>query len=111
MFVWWARRRGAPLPTLHYFIAEKRLSNELDGTIGVAPATSESFAAGPGAGSDSVGLTGGRAEATGVSAGLGAGLGAAAGRCASMTFGLAGTAVAVVSLARPTLRARLEKKP
>src|SRR3954452_3582789 len=93
----------APLPTLRYFIAEKRLSNELDGTIGVAPATSESFAAG--AGSDSVGLNGGRAAAPRVSAAFGAAAfgAAAAGRCvASITFGLAGIAVAVVSLDRPT---------
>src|SRR5437868_10301320 len=102
------RLRGDDPPGQSYFIAEKRLSNELDCTIGVAPATNESFAAGAGAGSDSVGLNGGRAAATLVSAGLGAGFGAAAGRCASMTFGLAGIAVAVVSLARPTLRARLE---
>src|SRR4051794_8153893 len=92
-----ARKRAFAHPTA-YFSAEKRLSNELDGTIGVAPATSESLAAGAGAGSDSVGLNGGRAEATRVSAG-GAGF-ATAGRCtvfASMTFGLAAAAVAVVS--------------
>jgi hypothetical protein len=32
-----------------YFAAPKRLSNEFDRTIGADPATSASFAAGPGA--------------------------------------------------------------
>jgi len=100
-----------------YFTAEKRLSNELEGTIGWEPATMASFAAGAGAGSETVGLNGGRTAATLVSAGFGAMvLGTVAeGRgvsLASMTFGLAGTAVEVVSApVNPTLRAKLEKKP
>src|SRR3954471_23483510 len=101
-----------------YFTAEKRLSNELAGTIGCAPATSASFAGGAAAGSEIVGLNGGRvAAATLVSTGFGAAAGfgtAAAGRVSlvSMTFGLAATAVEVVSAPdSPTLRARLEKKP
>src|SRR4051812_50089690 len=80
-----------------YFIAEKRLSNELAGTIGCAPATSASLAGGAAAGSETVGLNGGRvAAATLVSAGFGAAAGfgtAAAGRggvFGSMTFGFAG---------------------
>src|SRR4051812_48460438 len=87
-----------------YFTPQKRLSNELAGTIGWAPATSASFVGGAAAGSETVGLNGGRvAAATLVSAGFGAaaGLGTAAAdrgvSLAWMTFGLAGTAVEVVS--------------
>src|SRR5947209_11696185 len=83
--------------------------------IGCAPATRASLAAGAGDGSDTVGLNGGRAAATRVSAGFGAaGFATTAvgrGRSFASVFGLAATAVAVVSLDRPTLRARLEKKP
>src|ERR1700704_1825975 len=110
------RLRGDDALWLPYFTAEKRPPNELAGMIGCAPATRASFAGGA-AGSETVGLNGGRtAAATLVSAGFGAGgLGTAAeGRgvsFASMTFGLPGTAVAVVSLVSPTLRARLLKKP
>src|SRR4051812_21000657 len=96
----WKRNGGhgarAPLPTLRdYLTAEKRLSNELAGTIGCAPATSASFAGGAVAGSETVGLNGGRvAAATLVSAGFGAvaGFGTAAPvrgvSLASMAFGL-----------------------
>src|SRR4051794_41232857 len=98
-----------------YFTAEKRLSNELAGMIGWAPATNASFAGGAAAGSETVGLNGGRvAAATLVSAGFGAaaGLGTAPdGRgvsFASMTFGLAGVALEVGSApGSPTLRAGL----
>src|SRR3954454_117561 len=112
-FCWRSKRRWpgtSPAMTAEmisdepYFTAEKRLSNELAGTIGCAPATRASFAGGAAAGSDTVGLNGGRvAAATRVSAGFGAAAGfgtAADGRgvsLASMIFRLAGTAVAVVS--------------
>src|SRR5436305_1329860 len=43
------------LAHLSYFTAEKRLSNELAGTIGCAPATRASFAGGAAAGSETVG--------------------------------------------------------
>src|SRR5258708_37488167 len=50
-----------------YFTAEKRLSNELACTIGAEPATTPSLAAGAGAdaawASETVGFTGGPAEA------------------------------------------------
>src|SRR5438270_7789476 len=119
VYLWWARRKGAFAHPTSYFTAEKRLSNELAGTIGCAPATRASLAGGAGAGSDTVGLNGGRvAAATLVSTGFGAAAGfatAADGRgvsLASMIFGLAGIAVAVVSaFDSPTLRARLLKKP
>jgi len=115
-----------------YFAAEKRLSNELDDTIGWAPATSVSLA-GVGAGSadasESEGFSAaGRAAATcldscftstglvaavfGVQAsGRGGSL-----RLASAIFGLAGAAEAVLAVVSevapsPTLRTRSAKKP
>src|SRR6266478_6269412 len=108
-----------------------RLSNEFGDTIGCAPATMPSLAgaaAGAGAGSASAGFWGGRAAACFVVSGFvvsGFGVavavfGAAATwslRLASTIFGFAGTGGggldAVVSAAppRPTLRARLLKKP
>src|SRR5450631_1307265 len=112
-----------------------RLSNEFGDTIGCAPATMPSLAgAAAGGGSASAGFRGGRAAACFVVSGLVvsglvvSGLGVAAAavfgteatwslRLASMIFGFAGTAGcgldAVVSAAppRPTLRARLLKKP
>jgi hypothetical protein len=109
--------------------AENRLSKELAGTIGAAPATTSSFFAGAAnaaaAGeSETDGFGGGWAEACLVSAAFGAeatAFGAAASerggsfRLASITFGFAGIgcALAVVSaeLPRPTLRARLLKNP
>ena len=111
-----------------YFAAEKRLSNEFADTIGWAPATRLLPAAGAaGAGavavSATVGFSAGWAAACFVSFLISV-LGAAAvfGIAASgrSGFGLAdgavgaGAAVAVVSavaLPRPTLRARLLKKP
>jgi hypothetical protein len=117
--------------------AEKRLSNELACTIGWAPATSPSLAAGADAGvSESAGFNGGRATACLISGFGGSGLDtasfdasgleafaiAASGRAggsfrlASTIRGFAagtGLAVAVVSAGalKPTLRARLLKKP
>jgi hypothetical protein len=114
-----------------YFAAEKRLSNELDDTIGWAPATSVSLA-GVGAASadtsESEGFIAGRAAATclgscftstglvaavfGVQAsGRGGSL-----RLASAIFGLAGAAEAVLAVVSeaapsPTLRTRSAKKP
>src|SRR5258708_5078865 len=97
-----------------YLTAENRLSNEFEDTIGWEPSTQASFA-GAGAGSETVGLNGGRtAVATLVSAGFGAvvfGTEAEGRGVASTTFGLAGTAVEVVSLANPTFCASLLKKP
>src|SRR6267142_996584 len=109
-----------------YLNAEKRLSKEFGGRIGCEPATWPSFGAGAAAAgvrvSEGDGFSGGRAattcfvsDATGVDA-LGAGVSGRGGgfRLASMSFGFAGTgcAVAVVSAPpRPTLRARLLKKP
>jgi hypothetical protein len=104
-----------------YLPAEKRLSNEFADTTGWAPATRLFEAAGAAAGagvsgavSVTAGLSAGLAEACLVSVFAGFGL-------ASATLGLAGVVVgcgvvvAVVSAAalppRPTLRARLEKKP
>src|SRR5258706_1005139 len=113
-----------------YLKPEKRLANELGDTIGCEPATMLSFAAGAAAAatagvSATEGFSGGRAAACFVS-----GFGVAAAvfgaeasgrgtsvRLTSTTFGFAGMgcAVAVVSAAppppRPTLRARLLKKP
>src|SRR3954464_45911 len=111
--------QGAFAHPTSYFTAEKRLSNELAGTIGCAPATRATLAGGAGVGSDTVGLNGGRvAVATLVSAGFGAAAGfatAAEGRGVSlalMIFGVAAIAVAVVSaFDSPTFRARLLKKP
>ena len=105
-----------------YFAAEKRLSNEFDDTIGWAPATRLPAGAGAAAVSVSVtdGFSGGRAVASFVSAFGAAVFGIDASfRLASTVFGLVGTgagaaAVAVVSAVappRPTLRARLLKKP
>jgi hypothetical protein len=114
---------------LAYLNAENRLSNELAGTIGAAPATTSSFFAGAAnaaaAGeSETDGFSGGWAEACLVSAAFGAeatAFGEATSerggsfRLASITFGFAGIgwALAVVSaeLPRPTLRARLLKNP
>src|SRR5512143_103807 len=105
-----------------YFTAEKRLSNELVGTIGAEPATRLSFAAGgaaaAGASAATVGFSGGCAAACLISGFDAFGAEAAAWaagslRLASVTFGFAGVgcAVAVVSAApSPTLRARLLKK-
>ena len=116
--------------------AEKRLSNEFGGRIGCEPATWPSLGAGAAAAagaagvSEGDGFSGGRAAATcfvsdaaGVDA-LGSALGSALGadvsgrgggfRLASIAFGFAGIGcvVAVVSAPpRPTLRARLLKKP
>jgi len=104
-----------------YFAAEKRLSNEFADTIGWAPATRLLPAAGAGAVAVSVtvGFSGGWAAACLVSLfGAAAVFGIAASERGG--FGLAdgavgvGAAVAVVSavaLPRPTLRARLLKKP
>src|SRR6266700_5749201 len=111
-------------PRSSYLNAEKRLSNEFGGRIGCEPATWPSFGAGAAAAgvSEGDGFSGGRAaaicfvsDAAGVDA-LGAGVSGRGGgfRLASMIFGFAGTgcAVAVVSAPpRPTLRARLLKKP
>ena len=119
-------------PRSSYLNAEKRLSNEFGGRIGCEPATWPSLGAGADAAAAGVsegdGFSGGRAAATcfvsdaaGVDA-LGSALGAAVSRrcgggfrLVSMTFGFAGMggcAVAVVSAPpRPTLRARLLKKP
>ena len=107
-----------------YFVAEKRLSKEFAETVGCAPATRPSWgAAGADAGagdadaaaSIAAGLVAGWAEACLASA-LGAGVfGAAA--LASATLGLTGAGCAAVAVesgdepTRPTLRARLEKKP
>ena len=108
--------------------AEKRLSNELGGTIGAEPATTPSFAGAAGAAaaceSEIDGFSGGWAAACLVSVGFGAAaaaFGADASkrggslRLASMTFGFAGIgcALAVVSAGppRPTRRARLLKNP
>src|SRR3984885_8179071 len=104
-----------------YLPAEKRLSNEFADTTGWAPATRLFEAAGAAAGagvsaavSVTAGLSAGLAEACLVSVFAGFGL-------ASATLGLAGVGVGcgvVVPVAsaaalppRPTLRARLEKKP
>src|SRR5436189_1788242 len=118
------RCRGDPV----YLNAEKRLSNELAGTIGAAPATTPSFAGAANAAaacdSETAGFSGGWAVACLVSATFGAAataFGADASerggslRLASMIFGFAGIgcALAVVSAEppRPTLRARLLKNP
>ena len=103
-----------------YFTAEKRLSNELAGTIGAEPATRLSLpgaaAAVAGGVSEIVGFSGGCAVACLVSAVFGAETfgGWGSFRLVSMTFGLAAVASAleVVSAPpRPTLRARLLKNP
>ena len=112
--------------------AEKRLSKELAGTIGAAPATTPSFAGAANAAaaceSETDGFSGGWAAACLVSILLSVAFGAAAAafgagaserggsfRLASMTFGFAGIgcALAVVSAEppRPTRRARLLKNP
>src|ERR1700726_4347456 len=112
-------RFGAVKGEKPYLAAEKRLSNELACTIGCEPVTRPSFAGAAGAAAavavpvDTLGFSGGRAAACFVS-GFDAGCGSV--RWASITFGFAGTGcvVAVVSAAappRPTLRARLLKKP
>ena len=110
-----------------YFTAEKRLSNELACTIGWAPKTSPSLAAGEDAAvSETVGFSGGRATACLISGLDASGLeafgietsarGGGSFRLASTIRGFdagTGLAVAVVSAGalKPTLRARLLKKP
>jgi len=115
-----------------YFAAEKRLSNELDDTIGWAPATSVSLAGGGAASADASESddfsAAGRAAATCLgscfaSAGLvAAAFGVQASgrggslRLASAIFGLAGAAGAVLAVVSeavpsPTLRTRSAKKP
>ena len=108
--------------------AEKRLSNELAGTIGAAPATTASFAGAANAvaaGESEAAGFGGWAAACLVSAAFGAAATAFGAdvskrggslRLASITFGFPagiGCALAVVSAEppRPTLRARLLKNP
>src|SRR5258708_5100064 len=103
-----------------YFTAEKRLSNELACTIGAEPATTPSLAAGAGAdaawASETVGFSGGRAEACFVSGFAASGFatsgfdgssfnalgaadvswrGAGSLRLASITFGFAGIGCAL----------------
>src|SRR6185437_9499457 len=101
-----------------YCIAPKRLLKEFAGTIGWAPATTEVWgaagaAAWAGGLSVTEGFSAGFFAACFVSPDLGSGLDFAAAR----RIGLAGAAggggaLAVVSAPpRPTLRARLEKKP
>src|SRR5712672_1227172 len=99
-----------------YRIAEKRLSNEFDDTIGWAPATRSSFAVGAAVGeSETEGFVGPAASfvsgAFGGTVAFSASLRLASVILASATFGFAGAgwALAVVSAAaptRPTLRAR-----
>src|SRR5258708_24264189 len=108
-----------------YFVAEKRLSNELAEMTGWAPATRPSFAGGAGA---TAATAAGASETDGFStcrtvAGLVSGFAAAVVfgtdvslRLASTTLGFARTgggadaAASAVLPPSPTLRARLEKK-